>query len=373
MNQTLHLFLSGIENRRDRSVFMLAAILSLALLHQPGAGTAFAFSQSRCESKWDVLTPPQVNPPIILGGQETKVSFLLEPHCPPPASPPSRMIFLVDLDQEASNAELKQVRDAIHFIADSADASWMAPLEYGLVSKSNRGFEVSKLNHDRSRLSRAINRIERNRETDLKSGLQEAKKQFPLFHPSCDVPARPLDMIIIFTSELDSRECQSAIAAARRLKIDSIRIYSICIGQNCRRTNCLPQVASSSRYYLELDEIESLIPLRFANFPDHGSFNCRTHHPWQYSETLSDDVEYVPGSAKPAGLISTDGKTLSWSIEMRHSRAISVTYSVKPLKAGLVKISDGSKLRWREWNGRQGSKVLPGTNALVIGRPNNEP
>ena len=333
-----------------------------------------------CPGICSVTSQSYAQPSVLLAGEPTKITIPILDHCPAPLPLVLRVMFLVDTNSEDSSGDLKEIQEAIGTITDEIWRHDEEIAELGLIQVDSRPRVLSPYTRNPERFASALKRLRSDDSNALHMGFLEARRQLGrVDQPDCQGGLNSNEIIITFSNgptpeERGRASCEKALRARRHLTDSGTLSIAVFTGEEDH--TCMRQIASSARDFYYLQNASGIAEMfaRFRRLPAPSPFAQVNHDVFaprinqvQVVETLAENVNYIPGSARPFGLVSDDGRQLVWNLSYMPRDGISLTYRVKPLHSGSQVVSQGTQLTWREYEGRLGSDVLAPARITVLG------
>ena len=179
--------------------------------------------------------------------------------------------------------------------------------------------------------------------------------------PDCFKGHAAEETVLLFAAEPDESICKDVVASSRKLKRENIIVATANIDPQAGHVQCLRLIASSARYFFELGPHQARNI--FSRIPDCGGSHLRK---LTITENIAPGMRFIPGSASPAGLVSADGRQLSWTFT-NPAAPLTLHYRVQAQRSGALAVGEGTELSFLDNQLRRGTITLPPARITVLG------
>jgi hypothetical protein len=164
------------------------------------------------------------------------------------------------------------------------------------------------------------------------------------------------EVMVVLSDGGNNAGCPPVLQAANAAKGQGILLITICVGADCDAA-LMRQVASSPRYYFQIEDMGSLgeVFRRIQEIVTSIVLKRMT-----VKDVLPDNMRYVDGSADPEPKsISPNQDVLTWETSHVPVEGVTFTFKVEPLEAGYWPTNLEASLTFLDNKNRQGEKMFP--------------
>lgn len=321
------------------SIAALAAAMLLA------AGPASASPAAPTPELSDCVLQPRrtVLPDLLLQGESATITLALGGYCPPTVST-MHMVMVLDgsasVSRESSRRMNEGAKGLMHDLMQAYDDDIR---RFGVVSFNSTSRTCSTLTDDLVKLDGCLARVHPDGGSAVERGLMTGLTVFRKGYAFRTRRSNPNEVMVIFTNGHFDRGCAPGRRMVQRVKDAGVLVIAVSIDETAD-AQCVRDLASSARYYFELNNIGDLLPI-FDRLSDMESLGAIQLRQLALVDTLAPGVNLIPGSASPPATLAEDRRSLRWSFAPWRVRVpgITVTYRVRALRPGRLAI--GSQAR----------------------------
>lgn len=339
------------------SMMTLAATLTLAASPAASAPPSPTPATSDCS----VQPRRSVFPELLLAGEAATVTLGLGVACPQSFSP-LHLVLVLDSSASMSEEAARRITESARRVVQQLIGVGSPLPRFGIVSFNHSARIRCPLTDDSARLDACLSHLRPSGGRAIERGLQTGLKALQAGHTLRTRRYTPNDVMILISSGNNDRGCGDAQRMARRVKDVGVLLITLGVDRTSDAT-CLRTLASSPRYHF--DDVEALLPI-FE--PVHYTLRSSRLllRRLELVETLAPGIALIEGSAAPAATLSDDERSLRWSFAPVVDKGITVTYRVRPLAAGRLVGSSGSRADFIDNLNFPGGLDLPPTWLTVL-------
>ena len=220
----------------------------------------------------------------------------------------------------------------------------------GLVAFDDRARTLATLTDNVSKVRSALLRVKGGGNTRLDLGIQGAQRELVGANVRGRTDLDHRKMIVIFADGIvDNR------TVVRLRTRDNLDVMTVAVGRNAAGWNVLRKLASRPDMAFKVTERKQLADTFNKVAPKQRPLTMTL---MDVVEQLAPNVELVPGSANPPAGAMPDARTMTWHLEPV-TLPLTLTYRVRPLEAGNIKISAANKATYTDSEKRVREIKLP--------------
>jgi hypothetical protein len=240
---------------------------------------------------------------------------------------PVHIVLVIEGSSAMRGTLGRQVQEGATGLVRSLQLDLYPSTFVGVVGFDDEARRLSGLTNSEARVRAAINRVGDEGGARIDQGLDAAGKIMQ-GAPEHD---RATQVAVLFSHGPVDEACEEAFGASRRLKGQGILVIAVCAGGDCD-ARCMRQIASSPRYYFELENAFGTWGV-FQQIRDRIiNINLKRLTVTDY---LADGMDYVPDSASPKP-VATDpaGRWFRWEDVYIPKDGVTYSLKVRPSRAG---------------------------------------
>lgn len=280
----------------------------------------------------------RAGPPIASLGDTIEVTLTTSALCRAPRRY-VHVVLVLDESDAMTGEPIRKTKAAARQLVDDLRMTDYPGTYVGVVGFADRARRLVGLTNEPDLVRRALHRVGVGSGAGrLDVGLEEALE----VHARGGIERDPdwvTKLVITYSLGPIGDRCDEAIRASRQVRGAGILSIAVCAGPTCSE-RCLREIASSHRYYftVEDDRIEEVL----AQIRDR-TYNVVVRS-LAISDTLSSDMAYVPGSARPEPTaMDPSGRWLRWHAAYIPREGVTVTFRARPLRLGAVTTNEGAE------------------------------
>jgi Mg-chelatase subunit ChlD len=274
--------------------------------------------------------------------------------------PPGEVVDPRQSAEPAGSEDL--IRDAQRFIRDFFDEAQIkedlsdGALRVGMVSFNDRGRRLVSLTDQGKRAATRVSLLRGGGLTRIDIGLRTAERTLQDRNRRYGILQdndRTKVIVVISDGGFCDRDLRARVAK-------EIQVVGLFAGRGAYQRR-MRDIVTENEYLLDLNA-RGLKEFMFLYNKDFLRTEPVTMDKLEVVEQLRDNMELVPGSVSPGGVV--DDKTIRWSFEPP-TAAMTVSYEVKPLEEGYHLITDASDAVWTDNQARDGQQPFPDVRLSV--------
>jgi len=291
---------------------------------------------------------PEGNEPEVMDGVDQLITPLPRPTDPPKPTqvnpgiaPPtatgigSDLIRRGTIENPGTEDNIREMQQAVsEFLSELDPMVKSGQLRVGLVSFDDRAHTLQTLTDNITKVRSAVQRIRGGGNTRLDLGIQGAQRELvgATVRGRTDMDHRKL--IVIFSDGVVDRR-----TVVRLHTRDGLDVLSVAVGRSGDGIAVLRKLATRSDYFFMSNQRKQLADTFKKVPPKQRPLKMLT---MDVLEQLAPNMELVAGSANPPASALPDARTMTWHLEPP-VLPMTLTYRVRPLEAGNIKLSAANK------------------------------
>jgi uncharacterized protein YegL len=260
---------------------------------------------------------------------------------------------VMDESEAMSGQPIRHTKAAAQALVNELKLEDFPNTYIGVVASGERARRLVGLTNDPDIVRRAIHRVDAaSGDARLDLGLAEALRVHAR-GKSRNEPDWTTEVVIVYSLEPPDDRCDEALRASRQVRGAGILAITVGAGPSCNQ-RCMRELASSPRYFFEAGDVRLMDVLHQIR----DRITNVVVRSLAVSDTLSSDLAYVPGSARPVPTaIGPSGRWLQWHDAHVHRVGVTYTFRAKPLRLGALStnevaegeviINTGERVAWR--------------------------
>ena len=316
-----------------------------------------------------VTATHRIDPARLPVGAETTATVRLRARC---SVEPDILHLVVILDGTSAikrDVMDQQLSAVEHLAADILDLA-NPHIQIGMVGFGDRARYQCALTSDARALERCRQRLKglwaRGRGTEGRDVLAPALTDGLLVlrrGRGGRAPGDLREVMVVFAHGPGGDSCDKALKAAGQVKSQGVLLMTVCLGRDCDAT-CLRQLASSARYFFQIDNAGGLIAA-FTKIRDDTVMTAVLKQ-LTLSYAPADGLRLVPDGAEPVATVMPDGSRVDWLWNYVPREGVTATLRLLPMSAGRAPLAAAAGGAWVDNKNRPGAYAVPTTEAEVI-------
>ena len=287
----------------------------------------------------EITHDKRAGPPIASLGDTIEVSLTTRARCSAPRLLRVHIVLVMDESEAMSGQPIRHTKAAAQALVNELKLEDFPSTYVGVVAFGERARRLVGLTNDPASVRRAIHRVEAaSGDARLDLGLAEALR----VHARGESRSEPdwtTKVVILYSLGPPSDRCEEALRASRQVRGAGILVITVCAGPSCNQ-RCMRDIAASPRYFFEVGDVRLMDVIHQIRH----RFRIVVVRSLVVSDTLSSDLAYVPGSARPAPTaIGPSGRWLQWHDVYVPRDGVTYTFRAKPLRLGALSTNEGAE------------------------------
>lgn len=354
------------SRRRWSRTWMAAALLtagSIALLGGLRAPSPAMAQTSACTAQ----LARTVSPKTVTVGEEVTVTSVFTADCSKAANP-LHVVFALDVSGSMAGKPLTDTVGVLRTWTEDLLAEDQSTVtRVGLVAFNDTVVRRCGLKRSVGGfIGNCLTGLPVKGGSDLSKGIIESLSVLADGRSLVGPDATPTEVIIVLSDGANNLGCDPVKSAARRAKGQGVLVVTVCIGEACD-AQCMRESASSSRYHFDIAQSNAILDMLHKIRVSGNGLRRLT-----LNEDLAPNLEYVAGSAVPAGAWDPATGRLSWDLASVPAEPMTLIFRLRPLEVGTLPSGRASEASFTDQQGATGT-VTAAIEPIMVLPSGSEP
>lgn len=269
------------------------------------------------------------NPKVLLLGETTSITLTVKAICAGEQLP-LHIVLVLDASGSMAGDPNRQMKDAAKKLIERLNMRDNPGTQVGVVEFNGAARALCQLTNTEGQAKGCVSRVGANGGTNIGAGIREGLKVLLAGRRKAQDPKSLNEVMVVLSDGANNTGCGDVLDAARQAKSQGVLMISVCVGSGCD-TQCMRQVASSARYFFEVDNASGLIQVFERIRKDLLNITLRK---LVVIDKLPSNMEFIPGSDVPPAEVSASQDELKWEQNYIPKDGITLTFQVRPKQVG---------------------------------------